>query len=205
MQYSPIPELRFGLSWQNGVTVTHDAVQGELGGSPLDYALTEWPLPSRLTVGARFDLDRYGLALEYRLVDYAGLDLTYRGFAEVDDVVQRETVPLGAVHSGHLGAELRLSRAELEFPLRAGVAIESIFGSALGASPFEPPPSVLTSLTLGAGVASRNWGGNLAIGTRLGRGNVGDGGSACDLCGQAGETALYEWSIALDFVARLGR
>ena|GEM_PF-1928430 len=203
-QYSPLPELRFGLSWQSAVSIALGAESGRLAGVLVDQPQAIWTLPARLAVGARFDLDRYGVALEYRLVDYSGSDLTYVEEAGDGPITQRETGPLGVVHSGHLAAEMRLSRRELEFPIRVGLAIESVFGSSLAASPFEPPPAPLGSLSAGAGVQSRNWGGNIAIATRFGGGSVGDDDPTCDLCAQAGDVALYEWSLAADFVVRFG-
>ena len=207
LQYSPIPEFRLGVTWQTGVSLRLGGDSGQLAAVAVDQPSAVWTLPTRVTIGGRFDIDRYGLALEYRLADYSGTELTYRGTASDGGVTQRETVPLGAVHSAHLGGEVRLSREELEFPLRAGVAIESIFGSQSGAAPFELPPAPLTTLSVGAGVQHRDWGGSLAVSTRLGGGTVfGTGsGSDCDLCGQPGQMMLYEWALALDFAVRLGR
>jgi hypothetical protein len=205
VQYSPIPELRLGLSWQSEVVLALGAASGELASESVEQAQAQWTLPHRVAVGARFDLDRYGVALEYRFMDYSGTDLTYRGEAEGGPIARRETGPLGTMHSAHFAGEVRLSHGELEFPVRAGGAIESVFGSSAGASPFEPPPAPLGTISGGVGVRSRSWAGNLALATRFGSGHVLDDDPSCQLCAQAGDAGLYEWSVAFDFSVELGR
>lgn len=182
LQYSPIPELRIGLTAQGPVGTTMSAAEGTMGGEAVSDPETEWTFPSRYTAGVRADLDRYSLALEYRFSDSSG-ELVYGADAGAG---LPETWP-GDVHSAHLGAEVRLSKADLEFPLRVGYTFESSFGSAGTLSSFDLPPAALHTVGLGGGVARRRWATNVALTGRLG--------------GADGE-ALYEWSISADFLIR---
>jgi hypothetical protein len=186
LQYSPIPELRLGLTAQGRVSAVLGAAEGEMAGETVEGPETWWTLPTRFTAGVRGDLDRYSLALEYRYAGSGG-DILYQSADESGDAPE---TTLGDVHSVHLGAEMRLSQADLEFPLRAGYTFESSLGSAEGLSPFDPPPSTLHTLGLGAGVAQRRWASNLALTGRF---------------GGAGGEEFYEWSLSADFLIRFGQ
>lgn len=185
-QYSPIPELRIGLSWQKPATLTLSAAEGELGGETVTRPRTFWTLPARFSLGVRGDLDRYSAALEYRIA-YGDADGTI--YESDDGAVAFDGGSLSEVHSVHLGGELRLSRFDWEFPLRAGYTFESSAASAPSLSPFDPPASALHTLGLGGGVQKRRWAANLAL---TGRMAIPDG------------EEFYEWSISADFLVRFG-
>lgn len=188
-QYSPVPELRIGVAWQNQISATLGAAEGEVDGAAIDRPQTVWTLPHRLSVGVRGELDRYSLALEYRFSDYAASGITYRDDAGQGSWEAVETGPLQGLHSVHAGAEVRFSRAEFEYPLRFGYTFESTLGSPAALSPFDAPPGPLHTLALGGGIHKRRWGTNCALAGRIG--------------GGAGEE-LYEWSLSADFLVRFG-
>jgi len=200
-QYDPIAELRLGASVRTPRTLTTNAGSAQFGGQSVTDASLPLTLPVVVSAGARFDLDRYGLAVDYDFLGTGNVDRTTllaTGASGPVSLLQRQGYKHG--HVVRVGLEYRVPVGAADVPLRAGYVWESDVTTARFPDPFAPPPASAHTLTAGFGYQERDFQMNFAIWSRVSSAAVtaAELGSGCAVCGGAGDYALLQLGASVD-------
>jgi long-subunit fatty acid transport protein len=195
--------LQLGLTYRHRTHVGVSADDGIALGRPVRSVESSLILPTKLSVGARGDLGRFGAVLDF---DYTlnsqNRDATLQ--AELDGSPTAIPNVFGWRDSMtiHGGVEYRLLGAG-ELPLRLGFAFDDTTASRAYPTPFGPPPAPTYMVTAGAGYDVGRWQVNVAYGFRFGSTRIDEGDLAgagsCAFCGDAGTYRLRMHSISTDF------
>jgi long-subunit fatty acid transport protein len=204
LQYSPLPELRLGATFENATSIGLSADSGTYAGSGVVLASTTRQLPYRVGAGARFDLDRYGVALDYSFVGSGDLDrqrLTVQNGGGVSDLVTELAYSPG--HIVRAGFEGRLPFGVDELGLRAGYVLQTPLVNPAFPDSYTLAPAAAHTITLGGGYQAREFQVNVAVFSRFSRAVVSadELGSGCSSCGGAGTYQTVTLGASLDFSA----
>ena len=197
VQSNPLPELGLGFSVSSERAVSSGALAGQVGGNSVEEGRASLLVPWALSAGARYDLDRVGLAVEYGYQDASALELSLQGADASGPILPGQ---LGGTRDRHLlrlGAEYRLALRRLEVPLRLGYRMQSAAGTSASPGLFGPLPRRLHTLTGGAGLISRTLEVNLAVAYGAASAEAA-ASSPCPGCGDEGQYSLAVWSLLVD-------
>lgn len=200
LQYSPIPELKFGAVVRNKIKVNATADEG-VGLVPLSDIELDFILPLKAGFGARFDYERYGIALDYeyaaqsqnRVVELSG---TLPG-AENETTLPNHFMWQDG-HTVRVGLEYRAPLKTATIPLRAGYVFDGQVGNENYPTAFGTPATSTQSFTLGTGYQRDTWELNLAGAYRFGKTEITDVENECVFCGAPGDYAISLFGIYVD-------
>jgi long-subunit fatty acid transport protein len=214
LQYEPIPELQFGVSYRHKTVTEVSNDEGIALALPFTDISTEFTLPSRLTLGLRGNFHGIGAAFDFEYgfnsqnvrsdltgSPAGGAPLTVANvFAWQDSFTLR----------GGVEYDIRLdpnqSEANLLTP-RLGYIFDSTTSNKSYPTAFGTPPGPTHVLTLGVGFDGGPWEANLAYAYRFGSATVtaadiaaGVAGpeGACMFCSQPGDYSITMHGIYLD-------
>lgn len=196
VQATPLPELSLGVSVTTPRGVEGSAEEATIGGAPTGPSSASLYLPFSIDVGARFDLDRVGLAVEYGYRDSSELQLRVLAHTNAGTLEESLFEDLRDRSLLRVGVEYRLPLRRGELPLRLGYRMQTAAGTSRAPSPVGPLPARFHAATMGAGVRLRQLEWNLAF--EVGTGAAGASATACSSCGPAGDYALHYWGVQLD-------
>ncbi|MCH2109244.1 MAG: hypothetical protein MK135_07940 [Polyangiaceae bacterium] len=211
LQYEPIPGLRLGAVFRNRVIVdtTGDTAIAQ-GFDAIDTSF-DFTLPLQVGGGVRYDLDRYGFAVDYQFTDQsqndsatlAGTLLSTTGEGlplEVENVYEWKNG-----NTVRVGGEYRIPVQKDEVPIRVGYVWDGRVGNPLYPTAFGTPPTATNSFTLGAGFVRQSWQINLATAYRFGSTSVPNRSEApadlrsCLFCSYGGEYKIGLTGLYVDF------
>lgn len=196
-----------GVVFRNQVDTRTTANSGTAFGLPVTDASLTFVLPAKLGVGARYDIQRFGFAVDGEYGFYSANDRE-----PVKAQVGGSSMEIANVFDWrnaftlHAGSEYRLGK-EQNIPVRIGYIFDGQVTSARFPSPFDTPPSPTHSFTAGAGIKIRALQFDVAYAYRFGSRTVQSSDLApraeCPLCGFAGKYALQMHGVYFDVVVDL--
>ncbi len=206
LQYKPIPQLSFGAVWRSKVDVDADGDTGVFIGQNVNDPTVEFILPQRFGFGARYDLDRFGFAVDYEWADQSqngrvNLEGTFEGAA--NPTVLQQIYDWQDGSTLRAGVEYRIPANSDYVPVRVGYLYDSRVTNPAFPSAFGTPPTATNSITLGAGYVSEDWQVNLAGAYRFGSTTVepGEVSSECrasPLCAGDGDYRIRAVGMYID-------
>jgi long-subunit fatty acid transport protein len=200
VQYSPITELRLGAVVRNKIEVTASAEEGT-GFFPLENIELGFILPLKVGFGARLDIKRFGVGLDYEYANQSQNDVvelsgTISGNDDVTALPNHFMWQDG--HTVRAGLEYRLPFRSFVLPLRTGYVFDGQVGNKNYPTAFGTPPTPTQSVTWGLGFHRDRWQVNAAGAYRFGSTEVTDVKPECVFCGAPGKYSISLMGIYLD-------
>jgi long-subunit fatty acid transport protein len=223
-QWTPLRGLGVGAVYRHKVTtrVTNDS--GVALGSRFTDVETSFVLPSKMGLGARYDIAGFGVALDTEYLwnsqnegdPLEGLPPPSEAVPEPMRIQVPNVFEWKNALTWRAGVEYRLLRAPYQdrgrLALRAGFIHDGKTTNPQYPSAFGTPPGPTRILTAGTGWNAGRWQVNVAYAHRSGKGEVTDadlmaeGRRSCAFCGAAGDQpyriaihGLYvDFSVALE-------
>jgi hypothetical protein len=210
-QYSPIPELSFGLHYRHrtDTEVTND--EGVALFSDFRDISTEFTLPSRLSAGVRGDFYGFGVAFDFEygfqsqneVSPLTGTQVSSGSQVTVDQYYRWDnavTLRVGAEYD----IQLADSADEMLLTPRLGFVFDGRTANKSYPSAFGTPPAPSYTGTVGVGFDGGAWETNLAYAYRAGsatvtQADIDAADPACMFCSAAGEYEYVAHGIYVDF------
>jgi long-subunit fatty acid transport protein len=207
LQWRADEHFSVGAVFRNEIDVRTSGNSGTAFGLPASDASLTFVLPAKLGLGARYDIDRFGFAVDgeygfYSANDRQPVRAQVGGSPmEIANVFDwQNAITLRA------GSEYRLG-AEQNIPVRLGYVFDGKVTSTRFPSPFDTPPAPTHSLTAGAGIKIGALQFDVAYAYRFGSTTVHANDLApradCPLCGFAGKYGLQLHGVYFDVVVDL--
>lgn len=183
-QLAVLEFLRLGASFRYGTSFERN--DGD--------AASDFSVPVSFAGGARFDLDRYGLAVDYAFTDATAgwLLSSENGPLEADD--RRVSHRVG------LGFEYRAPLRRAEVPLRLGYRLDTPDAGGNEASVYVGRAVTTHTISCGAGYRGREFEFHGAGFARLGSGDAGiaQATAGCVFCGEPGSLSETSFGVLVD-------
>lgn len=200
LQYEPIERLKFGVVFRNKVVVTTKADSVTVATQQATDASLDFTLPAKLGFGARFDIDRLGLAsdVEYALQSQ-NKEPGLKGTIDGEEVITPNVFNWKNGVTWRVGAEYRLGQ-EAIWPLRLGYIFDTQVTNEEFPSAFGTPPAPTHTVTAGAGYQRKTWQVNVAFSRRMGSTQVDetDPEGRCAFCGFPGKYSITMTGFYVD-------
>ena len=206
LQYSPIDALKFGVVFRNKVSVNTTADSGTVGGAKATNGALKFRLPAKLGFGARFDVQRFGIASDLEWAFQS--ENTKSHLTGQLEYASGELAPADKVNvfnwqngvTWRLGVEYRLGRLP-SIPLRVGYIYDTKVTNTAYPSAFGTPPAPTQTVTAGAGYVAEHWQVNAAVSRRFSSAAHVDAaqlGEGCQFCGFAGDYKITMTGLYVD-------
>lgn len=198
LQWSPIPEVRLGAAFRSPVGVGASAGSAELGERELEDVSVSVRVPLQAGFGARFDLDRFGLAVDYELTNHSGNDSAWR--TKAGETLSPRLFSGVWGHAVRSGFEYRIPGRRVEFPIRLGYVWESEKSRRSTPDAFALPATSLHSFSLGLGYQTRGFRLASALVYRHGSTQItaAEMSSDCRDCSGAGAYSVHTLGTSVD-------
>lgn len=207
LQWRADDHFSVGAVFRNEIDVRTSANSGTAFGASVRDASLTFVLPAKLGLGARYDIERFGFAVDgeygfYSANDRQPVRAEIGGMPmEIANVFDwQNAITLRA------GSEYRFGEKQ-NIPVRIGYIFDGQVTSARFPSPFDTPPTPTHSLTAGAGIKIGALQFDVAYAYRFGSRSVQASDLApraeCPLCGFAGKYGLQLHGVYFDVVVNL--
>lgn len=200
-QYSPLENLRLGVVARNLVTVTAKSDEGEALGSTFKDIELDFKLPFKIGGGARYDYQRFGVALDYEFALQSQNDVVelsgVRGEADERTTIENQFKWQNG-HTVRGGVEYRAPLQKHTIPLRAGYVFDGQVSNKEYPTAFGTPPAPTHSFTLGSGFHTGSFEANIAGAYRFGATEVAGKDPECLFCGEGGDYAISLFGAYVD-------
>ncbi len=205
LQWEYAPEFSFGAVYRSRVDVTASADDAVVFNQTARDVELDFIFPSRLGLGVRSNLGRFGIAFDWEHTwQSQNDDVELTGELGGNDAAVPNIFDWQNNNTARAGLEYRAPVGQAHVPVRVGYVFDGKATNEAFPTAFGTPPTPTNSFTAGSGYVTPDWQINGAIAYRFGSTTIepSDLGTGCAFCSLDGDYELDAMGFYLDASGR---